>query len=211
MNRTTPRKRLLAIAGVTAVMVVGLALCTLIDRSAFHAVRVQGQAVDGREALAKMEGQDWYRLLRVVGYWPTWGAAALALGFVPRLRRGAIALAISSGASGLAAELLKLIVGRQRPINNGVGEGEYVFKPFLSGFRDGSNLGMPSSHAAVAFGAAFAVLFLWRGPGLVVLVLAAGCGLTRMLAGAHFLSDVFVGAALGYACARLAAGRGSHA
>jgi membrane-associated phospholipid phosphatase len=56
----------------------------------------------------------------------------------------------------------------------------------------------------VAFGAAFA---LWRwspAAGAAALALALGCSATRLLSGAHFVSDVYAAAVLSWAGATLA-------
>lgn len=175
---------------------LGLVVLTLLDRSLYAAL-----AAD-EERLAR---KDWFRLLRIVGYLPTWIllSALLALGPAAALRARAWLPAICAALAGLAAEILKLIVGRQRPL----ADGGYDFKPFLSGFIDGSNLGMPSSHAAVAFGGAFALARMFPRAGPVALALAAGCALTRLLGADHFVSDVYVAAWLGYAVSMLAGAR----
>jgi membrane-associated phospholipid phosphatase len=79
----------------------------------------------------------------------------------------------------------------------------YVLRGLFAGFWNGSNLGLPSSHAAVAAGGA-AALIAWR-PAVwpIAVVLAAGCAMTRLLSGAHFLSDVTLGAIVGYVAWRL--------
>lgn len=154
----------------------------------------------------RIKARDWYQMFRQTGYWPTWILIGLAVALWLRARSpeksgaphgpgAGVLLIASSGLSGLAAELLKLVVGRMRPDQYGL----YKFKPFLSGFIDGSNLGMASSHTAVSFGGAFMVLRLFPAAAPVALFVAAGCGLTRLLSGAHFLSDVTVGALLAYA------------
>ncbi|GMV26762.1 MAG: hypothetical protein AMXMBFR58_27930 [Phycisphaerae bacterium] len=143
-----------------------------------------------------IESRDWYRMLRIAGYLPTWVIAGTVVAIVGRHARGigpGIALAGSAAMAGLAAEILKLVIARERP-----GEtGEYVYRGIFAGFADGSNLGMPSSHAAVAFGAAIAAGRLMPGTGWVLFPIACGCGLTRLLMGDHFTSDVYVAAWLG--------------
>jgi len=153
--------------------------------------------------------RDWWQFLRVFGYVPTWlvvGGALVLISvgvsrgeFAPflarRLRFAAVTIVASAVAAGLAAELVKRLVGRLRP----TAEHADRFKPFLSGFADDSNLSMPSSHAAVAFGAAWMIARLAPAPGVLALALASGCGLTRLLVGAHYLSDVLVAAVIGYA------------
>ena len=106
--------------------------------------------------------------------------------------------------AGLLAEILKRLIGRERPGAHDP-SGLYTFKPFLHAFTDGSNMGIPSSHAAVAFGGAFMLLRLFPGAGVVALLWATGCAATRILLGAHYLSDVLVAAALGLLASELCA------
>lgn len=192
-HRRGQRRRALLIG---AAFLAGLVLLTLLDRTLYHLF-----AADE----ARLERRDWYRLLRIVGYLPTWIviSAVLALGPGAALRARAWLPAASAALSGLAAELLKLVIGRQRPLPDGT----YAFKPFLSGFIDGSNLGMPSSHAAVAFGGAFALARLYPRTAPVALACALGCGLTRLLGADHFATDVYVAAGLAYAIAAGLAGK----
>lgn len=193
-DRQQRRTRRLAWALAACVL---LLLVSLLDRWAAHFF-LSGDA--------KLKARDWYQMFRQTGFWPTWIllGTAVAIGLRTRSRHpsapthgpgAGILLIASSGLSGLAAELLKLIVGRMRPGPYGI----YQFKPFLHGFIDGSNLGMASSHTAVAFGGAFMVLRLFPAAAPVALFAAAGCALTRLLSGAHFLSDVTVGVMLAYA------------
>ena len=153
---------------------------------------------------------DFMRTLRVAGsLWP-WlfiGAALIAQATAvrPRVRglAGAGAMIFLSAAlSGLIAEVVQFLAGRLRP-GAVKPAGSHQFRPFLERFHDTTDLAFPSSHAAVAFGAAFLVWFVYPRAGAVALVAAAGCGLSRVLVGAHFASDVFAAAVLGYATARL--------
>jgi len=148
--------------------------------------------------------RDWGRLLRTMGYAPTWGLLALAIWLEGRGREdapavaqrraaGAVVLAMIVG--GLGAELLKLLVRRERPDATGLYHFRaYSDRPFYSG-----GFGMPSSHAAVAFGGAGALHRRFPRAAPVLYALAFGCGMTRILAQAHFLSDVVAGALIGTA------------
>jgi len=120
----------------------------------------------------------------------------------------------SATAAGLLAEILKRLIGRERPtriINDELVYQGYRFKGLLQGFVDSSNLGLPSSHAATAAGGVFAICYLWPkappigqlGIWLIGLVAVLGCSLTRILAGAHFASDVYAGMVIGWASAWL--------
>ena len=55
----------------------------------------------------------------------------------------------------------------------------------------------PSRHTVCAFIIAMAFLYVHTSIGVIMLVLAALIGLTRVLAGVHFIRDVVSGAAIG--------------
>ncbi len=145
---------------------------------------------------------DWGRLLRIVGYLPTWiavAAGAAAADRRVRTWREAAAtpcafVLYAATLAGLVAEPLKILIRRDRP---DAGHGTYVFRAWSDRPLSSAGLGMPSSHAIVAFGAA---AMLWRvyprGRALWV-ALAIGCAATRVASQAHFLSDVVVAAMLG--------------
>lgn len=197
--------------GLIVAALAGLVVVSLLDRTLYFALRWESSPGERR-----LEIRDWYQFLRQVGYLPAWLVLAAAVALFESkaarragagrpadgsARRRAAALALAPMLAGVAAEMLKLVIGRERPEGpDGVFQG-YVFRPLLDGFRDGSNLGLPSSHAAVAFGGAFVLARIFPGVGPVAVAMAAGCGLTRLLAGAHFASDVFAAAVIAYACA----------
>jgi membrane-associated phospholipid phosphatase len=56
---------------------------------------------------------------------------------------------------------------------------------------------MPSSHALIAFSGAAALAILFPRATPIWYALAIGCAITRLLAGAHFLSDVVAGTIIG--------------
>lgn len=145
--------------------------------------------------------EDWGRMLRVMGFVPLWLLAAIALVLTDwPLRvessaraawvRGSLLLGGAAG-SGIAGEVLKLLLRRERPRAH---DGEYVFRAFGERTFSTSGLALPSSHSIVAFGAAFMLARLFPRAAPVWYLLAAGCGLTRILAQAHFLSDVTLAA-----------------
>lgn len=151
--------------------------------------------------VADIYEEDWGRLFRVMGYAPTW--VVLAAIFVlhdwplrtadrvmPALRRGLLLLG-SVAATGLAGEVLKLLFRRERPRAH---DGEYFFRSFADRPLHSGGLALPSSHAIVAFGAAALLARLFPRAAPVFYLLALGCGLTRVAAQAHFLSDVIVAA-----------------
>jgi membrane-associated phospholipid phosphatase len=145
---------------------------------------------------------DWGRALRSIGYWPLWIAMAIALWLVDRragsgVRRAAL-IAASVSVAGLLGEILKLLIRRERP---GTLDGVYAFRPWSDHPFSTRNFGMPSSHALIAFSGAAALSVLFPEASCVWYFLAIGCGITRVIAGAHFVSDVVAGAAIGIAIA----------
>jgi membrane-associated phospholipid phosphatase len=170
-----------------ALALIALVVAHLLDSTAFEYVRYP-----------EVNSEDWGRLLRVMGFLPTWLVASAALALhdrvAPRRFRRAYLLFFSAGLSGLAGEILKILIRRLRP-----GEtGEYVFRAFSERTFSSSGLGMPSSHAVVAFGAAAMLSRLFPRAWPIWWLLGAGCGLTRILHGRHFLSDVVLAAIVGW-------------
>lgn len=161
----------------------------ILDPLAFRYVRIEN-----------IHDEDWGRMLRVMGFVPLWLAASAALVLhdrtppraILRSRGGLIALGAILG--GAAAELLKLVFRRLRP-----GEfGEYLFRPFTERPFSTGGLGLPSSHALVAFGAAAVLARVFPRARTIWWGLAWGCGFSRIAAGAHFLSDVVVAFVIGW-------------
>jgi membrane-associated phospholipid phosphatase len=147
---------------------------------------------------------DWYQQLRQLGSVVPWlilalvwwlaGVGARARHELPRPERIPTALALAVVIAGVAAELFKPLIGRMRPEDTG---GVYLFMPLGERAGRWSDLGIPSSHAAVAFAAAL-VLTRWRPlAGVVLIPLALGTSLTRVLNANHFFSDTATGAAIG--------------
>ncbi|HEY0930914.1 MAG TPA: phosphatase PAP2 family protein [Gemmatimonas sp.] len=149
--------------------------------------------------MATVYEKDWGRLLRIMGFLPTWGLLALAWWLqqeepVSR-RHGALLLVLGPAAGGIVAELLKLLVRRLRPADDTFG---YVFRSFAEGPFSNRGMGMPSSHTLVAFAGAFALARLFPRAQWVFYALAAGCAITRILSHAHYLSDTVVAACLAW-------------
>lgn len=178
---------------------LGVLLFTWLDRPLFHALYV------GEGDLDWLKRRDWYQVLRQVGYVPTWliVGAAMVLAGTTRVWRAGVLVAISAALGGAAAEVVKIVLSRQRPINNGAEDGAYVWGPPFELLYDthAGNHGLASSHAGVAFGAAFLLAFAFPRAAPLFIALAIGCGVGRMLAGAHFATDVLVAAGLSYALA----------
>ena len=199
------------------VLLAGFVVLTFLDGWIYRAID------PSLASRARLDAQLWYLILRHTGSLWTWlavgavlvGVAALQRAQYPRrpLWLDGLFVALSAGTSGLAAELGKLIIARERPatietLDSGlqalVYQGYHFRGPF-AGFLDGSNLGLPSSHAATAAGGAFALALLRPRLGLLAVGLALGCGISRLLTGAHFATDVYAGVVLGLILSRLLA------
>jgi membrane-associated phospholipid phosphatase len=147
---------------------------------------------------------DWGRMLRNFGYLPFWLIAAIALALNDResrewWRRGAL-LAAAPTAAGILGELLKILVRRMRPPDIGTA---YAYRAYGDHPFSSRGLGFPSSHAVVAFGAAAILSRLFPRAKYVWYAAAIGCGVSRLLAHAHYASDVVAGACIGIAVAAL--------
>lgn len=183
------------------VTAVALVAATLVDGWAYESVRLAG-----------VLDEDWGRLLRVMGFMGTWFALALAVGLhdagveppLPRPKRRAWLILLAPALAGLAAEVLKIVIRRERPALH---DGAYGFRPWSERTWSGAGLAFPSSHTAVAFGGAAMLALLFPRARWVGYVLATGCALTRIFAGAHFVSDTVLGAALGWLAAQWLATR----
>jgi membrane-associated phospholipid phosphatase len=152
--------------------------------------------------------QDWGRMLRVAGFLPTWAvvSAALALNSPTSRRRNdgsrrrALLPLIAATVGGVAAEVLKLLLRRERPE---MSAGAYVFRSWRDHPISTAGLALPSSHALVAFASAAMLARLYPRARWLWYALAAGCALTRVMARAHFLSDVAVSAIIGWGVAAM--------
>lgn len=169
------------------IAVVAIACAHLLDATAWRSAR-----------LLSINDKDWGRLLRSMGYLPTWGV--IALGFWlqqhdhPRRAKYAWALVLGPALGGSLAELLKLTIRRLRPNPDLF---EYAFRPFADGPLSNRGMGMPSSHVLVAFAGAAVLAQLYPRARWLWYTLAGGCAATRVLAMGHFLSDTVVAAVLG--------------
>ncbi len=114
-----------------------------------------------------------------------------------------------SWGAGLMADLAKLSIQRSRPkifdYHGGVLD---TFGPLLNLGNGHGGQGFPSAHVASAVGLAVALSRLYpQGRALFVSLAALAC-LQRLESGAHFLSDVLAGAAIGYLFASWCVGPG---
>ena len=171
----------------------------------FLGAQVSDQWIFHHLTFSGIYDRGWSRVLRLAGYLPLWGIVALALvlqDWVPRVwrtlrqasRRG-LSLFWSAALGGIVAELLKLAFRRERP---GLTDGVHVLRPWSEQPFSTAQLGLPSSEVAVAFAAAAALARLFPEAQALWYALAAGCALTRVASGAHFMSDVILAALVGY-------------
>lgn len=175
----------------TALILIGVFIAlTLLDKPLAHLFLFDASRDIGRF--------DWYKFLRVMGYLGTWIAIGSIFILHDLNRHRGAAIIMAPLFAGLLSEGIKLSVARERPVDGTtLQDGWYHFREPFSGFINAENLGFPSSHTAVAFaGCLILASFVPRAKGLL-LIFAIGCGVTRLLTGAHFASDVFVGALIG--------------
>jgi membrane-associated phospholipid phosphatase len=125
------------------------------------------------------------------------GTVAL-LPSLPFMARGALAAAsikvgymfVAIGLTGLADTILKRIIGRVRPSDLGA----FAYEP-LSWRSEYASF--PSGHTANVFATLVAVGLVFPRARPFLWIYAVGIGASRVLGGAHFLSDVIAGAAFG--------------
>lgn len=153
--------------------------------------------------------KDLTQVFRQLGYLPTWVIIALLVFLHDRGRtRGtssvtlkrALPILAAAILSGLIANILKPLIGRLRPDESGVAH--FAPRPNLLWADPGDvGFGLPSGHTAVAFAGCAMLALLWPGWRVIMMLLATGCAVTRLLAGAHALSDTVAAAGIGIAVA----------
>lgn len=193
----------------------GLALALALVVAALAVTAADFPLLSAARSLRPALKGDLYYLLRIWGTLWTWllFATALLLAYpessavspapprriTPRI--AATLVALSPGSAGLLAELLKLILRRERPSELEL----YAFRSLSERPWSTSGLGLPSSHAAVAFGGSLALITIFPRLRWPALLMASGCAFTRIASGAHYPSDVLAGAAVGWAASLISA------
>lgn len=123
-----------------------------------------------------------------------------------KMRNTALLAAEAVAGSEIVATVLKEATNRRRPY--GVApDGNYSDTWFENGKLLSNQGGFPSGHTIAAFSVATVVARRYRNHKWVPYVaygLAGAVGFSRLSLSAHFVSDVFVGGALGYSISRFA-------
>ena len=124
------------------------------------------------------------------------------------LRRHLPRLLCTAFAAGLACDVVKTLFHRVRPVDFSFAAEEATFKGIsflhaetLGQVFDSQFHSFPSAHTATAVAFAIALGQLFPKAGRWFLFLAGLCAVSRFDGGAHFVSDTFVGALLGYSVA----------
>lgn len=97
----------------------------------------------------------------------------------------------------------KLLVSRQRPKWFTGSEWYSTFTGLFPGFENMKYQSFPSGDAAIAFLVSFILAKYFPRHRHIFYILAAGCAASRVILRYHYLSDVILGAALGYLAARI--------
>lgn len=131
----------------------------------------------------------------------TWYLVGFAVLFVffkyyrrrPIAANRALFLFAAVAVSGLTTDLIKPLVGRLRP--KLLFEANlFGFEPFRIGYEYNS---FPSGHATTVFALAASLALVYPRWRLPLFGFAAVIGLSRIIVGAHYLSDVMAGAYVG--------------
>lgn len=180
--------RTLACAAVAAVLLGALGV--LVDRPLARYCKQYPDAIhDAIAAVSGLGEAAWYLVPSLLVF--------LFARFIvrrPALAARGLFVFLGVALSGLTCDVLKIVVGRSRPWVLFAGGG-YDFLPlhFNSNYQS-----FPSGHAACAAAAALTLAVVAPRYRVRLLLAAALVALTRVVALAHYLSDVIAGAALAW-------------
>lgn len=126
--------------------------------------------------------------------------ASPALARLSRLVLAAVAVRVAFLFAAIAAPslfvtVIKRLIGRARPFVSEQAD-PFLYLPLV--WR-ADHASMPSGHATSAFAAAIAVGLLWPRLRAVMLAYAVAIAASRVVLGAHYVSDVVAGAIVGAA------------
>lgn len=148
---------------------------------------------------------DWRRLVmlsEVFAYGGTVAIILLCLWWIDVAKRPQIVIAATlTTIAGLSGNLLKALLPRVRPNAMSrfpLGQSENGWVRFdIGSYWDSVVRSFPSGHAATAVGLALALGLVYPRGRYFFLGFAAVASLQRLISGAHYPSDILVGAALG--------------
>jgi len=129
--------------------------------------------------------------------------------FLDRQNRQAVWWVVASAASaGLSANLVKMLIARTRPHhfadNVAVWDSFGGWMPVIWAEDWGHAMqSFPSGHTATAVGLAIGLRWLYPRATPLFILCTALAGFQRIASGAHFLSDVLAGAAVGFTAVAL--------
>ncbi len=124
------------------------------------------------------------------GYGQIWLVVAIALLIPKKTRWCGLAILISYALVFVVGQFgLKDLIARARPCQLDQTVTMLVKCP--------SSYSCPSTHTAWAFAAATSIFCYFKKPGIVVLIIAALIGFSRMYLFVHFPTDVLLGAVMG--------------
>lgn len=124
-----------------------------------------------------------------------WFCFALFLGHERATRRYAFMLFFSIALAHLISQILKPIIGRQRPFVSCPGKVLLIHTP--------GGYSCPSGHSASSFAAATILCTADKRLGIIALVLAFSIAFSRIFLFVHYPSDTLIGSILGVLCAFL--------
>ena len=155
---------------------------------------------------ARVSGASWVGIFRgLTGYGLTAIALLCVFYYLVQTRKPTwdapktfyLYVAFSFGFSGVVGDLLKLVIDRPRPAA--------AFGEQILALSHATSSSLPSGHATKAFALALPVLFfVGRRPGsqglwrLLVGVVALGVAVSRIVLGAHYVSDVVAGMGMAF-------------
>lgn len=117
----------------------------------------------------------------------------------PTIAKTALAVGFSVALAGLSTDVIKFFVGRMRPVLF-LEQGLYGFVPLRFKYE---YISMPSGHTADIFGACCLLIIRYRRYVPALLAVALIVGMSRVITLHHFVSDVVIGAVVGYVSAQI--------
>jgi undecaprenyl-diphosphatase len=102
-------------------------------------------------------------------------------------------IGLSVALSGIIIQAFKYLIGRARP-SLFEKEGLWSLQPFKLDYLHNS---MPSGHSTTAFAFTYALALLFPRFKIPLLLIGAFIAFTRVIVGAHYPSDVFMGGVFG--------------